>query len=135
MNEFDAVLAKVEAALEEMRDIAAGQADAEKGKVVWPIKQGECPSINDAYATLYDLANCDLDLTFYDETGNEWTDTLSVAFGGTQLYPGSPPYYERRPLKELLEEHVVLNYDPEHYASNKHAQLLVRLIKAFDEEP
>lgn len=122
------MLQRVQAMLED------DKIDPEKGKIFWPIKEGDCPDVNDAYATLYELSDVEFCLSFYDETGNEFTDTLHVV-GLNMGSPaqGGPTYYWRKPLKEMLEEELQIYIDENttHYAP---ARLLARLIKAFEEE-
>ena len=52
----------------------------DRGKIFWPIAVGECPDIDDAYATLYSLSEAELYLSFYDETGNTITNELTIEF-------------------------------------------------------
>jgi hypothetical protein len=116
--------------LEEIRDTARGEVDPEKGKIFWPIKEGDFPSVNDAYATLYDLSDAEFCLSFYDETGNKFTDELSVVvlnMGGEDQ-----TYFWRSSLKDMLSEELQEYIDDDN-AECRPARLLARLIKAFDE--
>jgi hypothetical protein len=117
----------VEALRDEVRD-----GDAERGKVVWPLPKDGVINYNDALATLFDIADCDLSFSFYGEDNNTFTDTLSVVFSGTELYPGSPGVYSRKPLKTMLEEELAL-YRAEDEEKSKTGRLFARLLKAFDE--
>jgi hypothetical protein len=113
----------VEALRDEVRD-----GDAERGKVVWPLPKDGVINYNDALATLFDIADCDLSFSFYGEDNNTFTDTLFIVFSGTELYPGSPGVYSRKPLKTMLEEELALHGD-----EGTDGRLFARLLKAFDE--
>ena len=115
-----------------LRDQPLLEPDAEKGKAVWPLPEDELVGYNDALATLWDIADCDLCLTWYGEDGNTLTDTLSVLFAGHGALSRFP-CYARKPLIELLREELAL-YASEENASGRSARLLSRLIKAFDED-
>jgi hypothetical protein len=118
--------------MEEMKDIAMREIDPKKGKICWPMETDDLPSINDAYATLFSLSNAELCLSFYDETGNIETDTLSIQF--QDIYPdeGNRGVFARRSLKELLEEELQ-PYIDENTTESRRGQLLTRLVKAFEE--
>jgi hypothetical protein len=126
-EEKHAILDQIDALVADLREDGPDAAD---GKVVWP-PDGDISHKN-ALATLYDIADCDLDLTLYDETGNALTDEWTVTFSGTQLYPNSPGYYARKPLKAMIEEElqIYIDEDAEDYP---HARLLKRLLLAFEE--
>ena len=125
------ILEKVIQMLEEMKEIAMGEIDPGKGKVCWPIKDDDLPSLNDAYATLYSLSDAEFYLSFYDETGNIITDTLFIDFDNV-YQDNNKGRFARKPLKELLEDELQLYID-EHNTDSRHGQLLTRLVKAFEE--
>ena len=104
------------------------EVDPEKGKSFWPIKDGDCPDIKDAYKTLYDLSDAELYLTFYDEVGNIRTDELCVEFSNCYVNPGDVETFARASLKKLLEDELQ-TFDED----CKQAQLLARLIGCFDD--
>jgi hypothetical protein len=126
-----ALLDQVETALQQLRDVLYGP-DGNEGKVVWPPQ--EDMSRADALATLFDIQDCDLDLTLYDDTGMEITDEWAVTFSGTRLYPNSPGRYARKPLKAMIEEELAI-YVSEETEDCRPARLLARLLAAFDEPP
>lgn len=123
------ILDQIDELTEKIRDDSYG-ANVENGKVVWP--PNEEMSHDDAIATLFDIADCDLDLTLFDETGMETTDEWVVTFSGTEAYPDSPGNYGRKPLKEMLEETLQIYIDEDNQDC-KPARLLARLVKAFEE--
>lgn len=133
MTEQD--LGPIERIVEELMDLAdrlRRAADPEReriGRVVWP--PTEEMGHADALATLFDIADCDLGLTLYDETGNELGDEWVVTFSGTQAYPDSPGQYARKPLRRMLEEELQLYRDDDNEGAAP-ARLLARLIKAFE---
>ena len=125
--EKHAILDQIEALVADLREDGPDAAD---GKVVWP-PDGDM-SHKDALATLFDIADCELSLTRYDDTGNALTDEWVVTFSGTQAYPNSPGQYDRKPLKAMIEEElqIYIDEDAEDYP---HARLLKRLLLAFEE--
>jgi hypothetical protein len=125
------VLDQAEAALQKLRDDLYGP-DVNKGKVVWP--PHEDMGHVDALATLFDIADCDLDLTLYDDAGNQVTNEWTVTLSGTQAYPNSPGHYGRKPLKEMIEEELQIYID-EGAEDYPQARQLARLLAAFDEPP
>jgi hypothetical protein len=125
--ERHAILDQIEALVADLREDGPDAAD---GKVVWP-PDGDM-SHKDALATLFDIADCDLDLTLYDDTGNRLTDEWTVTFSGTQAYPNSPGHYRRKPLKAMIEEELQ-NYIDEDAEDCRPARLLKRLSLAFEE--
>jgi hypothetical protein len=126
-EEKHAILDKIDELVADLREDGPDAAD---GKVVWP-PDGNM-SHKDALATLFDIADCDLSLTLYDDTGNALTDELTVTFSGTQLYPNSPGHYARKPLKAMIEEELAL-YIAEDASDYPGARLLKRLLLAFEE--
>ena len=130
-EERRALLDQAEAVLQQLRDDLVGP-DVSEGKVVWP--PNEDMRHTDAIATLFDIQDCDLDLTLYDETGNRLTDQWVVTFSGAQLYPNAPGHYGRKPLKAMIEEELAL-YIEEGTQDCRPARLLARLIRAFAEPP
>lgn len=126
-EEKHAILDKIDELVAELREDGLDAAD---GKVVWP-PDGNM-SHKDALATLFDIADCDLSLTLYDDTGNVMTDELAVTFSGTQAYPNSPGMYDHKPLKTLIEEELAL-YIAEDTEDYPGARLLKRLLLAFEE--
>jgi hypothetical protein len=116
--------------VEALREDVAGDGDAERGKVVWPLPKDRLVNYNDALSTLFDIADCDLSFSFYGEDNETLTDTLSIVFSGTELYPGSPGVYSRKPLKLMLEEELALYHRA---PRTKNGRLFARLLKAFDE--
>ena len=128
-EERRAILDQIDELTEKIRYDSYGPS-AEKGKVVWP--PNEEMSHDDAIATLFDIEDCNFDLTLFDETGMEITDEWVVTFSGTQLYPDSPGNYGRKPLKVMLEEELQI-YIEEGNQDYKPARLLARLIGCFDD--
>ena len=126
-EERQAILDQIEALVAELR---ADGPDASDGKVVWP--PNEDMSHKDALATLFDIADCDLSLTRYDDTGDALTDEWAVTFSGTQAYPNSPGRYDHKPLKAIIEEELQIYID-ENAEDYPHARLLKRLLLAFEE--
>ena len=128
-EERRALLDQAEALLQQLHDDLYGP-HINDGKVVWP--PNEDMSHADALATLFDISDCDLSLTLYDDTGNVMTDELAVTFSGTQAYPNSPGMYDHKPLKTLIEEELAL-YIAEDTEDYPGARLLKRLLLAFEE--
>jgi hypothetical protein len=104
--------------------------DLDNAKVVWP--PNEQMGLDDAIATLFDIHDCDLDLTLYDETGNALTDEWVVTFNGTQPFPDSPGWYARKPLKAMIEDELK-HWDPDDVPLSPRSRILLRLRAAFDE--
>lgn len=109
--------------------------DEDQGKIFWPIKEGDHPSIEDAYYTLYSLSDAMLMLTFYDETGNVKTRELFIEFA--DLY--EPGTFARMTLKELLEETLeyvadVERYEDESEDAKYRTRVIKRLIQVLEEE-
>ena len=125
-EEKHAILDQIEKLVADLRE----DADAADGKVVWP-PDGNM-SYNNALATLFDIADCDLSLTLYDKTGNTLTDEWAVTFSGTQAYLNSPGMYDHKPLKTLIEEELAI-YVAEDASDYPGARLLKRLVLAFEE--
>jgi hypothetical protein len=117
---------KITNILDEIRS----EPDLDNAKVVWP--PTEEMSHSDAIATLFDIADCDLSLTLFDETGNGQADEWYVAFSGTQLYPNSPVHYGYTPLKAMIEEELK-HWDPDGVSASPRGRILLRLLAAFDE--
>lgn len=126
-EEKHAILDKIDELVAELREDGLDAAD---GKVVWP-PDGNM-SHKDALATLFDIADCDLSLTLYDDPANVMTNELAVTFSGTQAYPNSPGMYDHKPLKTLIEEELAL-YIAEDTEDYPQARLLKRLLLAFEE--
>jgi len=125
----DEIISEICDLVEALREDVAADGDAERGKVVWPLPKDRLVNYNDALSTLFDIADCDLSFSFYGEDNETLTDTLSIVFSGTELYPGSPGVYSRKPLKLMLEEQLAL-YREE---GSQRGRLFARLLKAFDE--
>ena len=128
-EERRAILDQINALIEKIHDDSYGPS-ADQGKVVWP--PNEEMSHDDAMATLFDIEDCDLDLTLYDEAGMEETDEWVVTFSGTEFYPDSPGNYGRKPLRAMLEEKLQI-YIKEDNQDCEPARLLARLIGCFDD--
>jgi hypothetical protein len=126
-EEKHAILDQIDALVQDLREDGPDAAD---GKVVWP-PDGNM-SHKDALATLFDIADCDLSLTLYDDTGNVMTNELAVTFSGTQVYPNSPGMYDHKPLKTLIEEELAI-YIAEDAEDWPISRLLKRLLLAFEE--
>jgi hypothetical protein len=126
-EEKHAILDKIDELVAELREDGPDAAD---GKVVWP-PDGNM-SHKDALATLFDIADCDLSLTLYDDTGDVMTDELAVTFNGTQAFPNSPGMYDHKPLKTLIERELSL-YLFDGNSDCPPARLLKRLLLAFEE--
>jgi hypothetical protein len=129
---FSGVIEKIDGLLDGLITRVIAELEGEGGEVRWPIKSGDMLNVRDAYATVFDLSDGELKLSFFDETGNEWTDILSVVVMGSGV-DGAPAYYWRRTLKEMLEEELGL-YRKEDNLDNDRARLLQRLIAAFEEQ-
>jgi hypothetical protein len=123
------LLDDIERLVDRLRDGSYGP-DLEIGRVVWP--PTEEMSHDDAITTLFDIRDCDLDLTLYDETGNALTDEWVVTFNGTQAFPDSPGWYARRPLKAMIEDELK-HWDPDKVPTSPRGRILLRLLAAFDE--
>lgn len=128
-EERSALCDQINGLVRQLRDDLFGP-DLDKGKIVWP--PNEDMSHADALTTLFDIADCDLNLTLYDETGNNFTDEWSVSFSGTQAYPNSPGRYDHKSLKAMIKEELELHIADDN-ADCPQARQLARLLKAFDE--
>jgi hypothetical protein len=123
------LLNNIKSLVDQLGDDSDGP-DPEIGRVVWP--PNEQMSIDDAMATLFDIEDCELDLTLYDETGNTLTDEWIVTFNGTQFYPDSPGWYARKPLKAMIEDELK-QWEPDEVPASPRGRILLRLLAAFDE--
>jgi hypothetical protein len=105
--------------------------DHDRGKIFWPIKVGDRPDEDDAYATLYSLSDADLCLTFYDETGNIVTKDLYVEFMDIYADSEKEGTFARKTLKELLEQTLeIIEGDDETHSE----RVLRRLLQVLEEE-
>ena len=117
--------------------------DASEGKVVWPLKDvaadewlvGERDvSHADALATLWEIADCDLELTASkDEDGA--TGDIALAVAGVQTYDDAPHQFFYVPIKQALETALKnfggeLNDDAKDERSRR---LLKALLRAYTE--
>jgi hypothetical protein len=75
-----------------------------EGKVVWPIKEGQRVGYNDAYATLFDISEAQIEVSYYHQNGEDLTGNLEVHLSGWQSYDEAPGTYFAKPLKQALEE-------------------------------
>ena len=75
-----------------------------EGKVVWPIKEGDIVDYNDAYATLFDISEAQIEVSHYHQNGNDLTGNLEVHLSGWHCYAEAPGTYFAKPLKQALEE-------------------------------
>jgi hypothetical protein len=128
-KEKRALLDQIEALVEKFQAETYGP-NLNDGKVVWPPNKEMEHA--DAITTLFDIEDCSLDLTLYDETGRIITDEWVVTFNNTRSYSGSPGHYARKPLKELIKDELQI-YIEEDSAHWPEARLLARLLAAFDE--
>src|SRR4249919_1604739 len=78
--------------------------DEDEAKIFWPIKEGDHPSIQDGFKTLYSLSNAELWVTFYDEAGDVITKDLYVEFADIYADSEKEGTFARTTLKELLEK-------------------------------
>lgn len=76
------------------------------GKVVWPIVDGQTVQLEDAYATLFDLSDCEIQISSYHQNGSDLTGNLEIHLSGCETYPDAPATYFAKPLKEALEEEL-----------------------------
>ena len=105
--------------------------DHNRGKIFWPIKVGDRPDEDDAYATLYSLSNAELWLTFYDETGSTVTKDLYVEFADIYADSQEEGTFVRKTLKELLEQTLeIVEGDDEAHSE----RVLRRLLQVLEEE-
>jgi hypothetical protein len=105
--------------------------DPDKAKIFWPIKDGDLPSIEDAYKTLYSLSDADLWLTFYDETGNTITKDLYVEFADIYADSEKEGTFARVTLKELLKKTLEI-YEGED--EDDSIRVMKRLLQVLEEE-
>lgn len=85
----------------------------EDGKIIWPIEDETEMSAIDAFATLWDISECRLTLSFWVD-GNEQGDELALDLSGMALYPDAPSSYFRIPFKDALKT-LLEDFDlPEH---------------------
>lgn len=74
------------------------------GKVVWPINEGDIVEREDAYATLFDISDAQIQVTYYHQNGDDLTGDLEIHLSGLQVYTDAPATYFAKPLKQALEE-------------------------------
>ena len=100
----------------------------DRGKIVWPIEVGDCPDIDDAYATLYSLSEANLYLSFYDEKGEIVTGEITIEF--QDIYAeDNLGRFARKPLKELIEVALKDCEEDESHIAHK----LKRLLQVLEE--
>ena len=129
---------ELEAAAEKLREVGHFP-DASEGKVVWPVKGegadewlvGETDvSHADALATLWEIADCDLELTGLKE-GSGATGDIALAVAGVQTYTDAPFQFFYVPIRQAIEK-ALEEYFPEEGLDAKSPEgRSQRLLKAL----
>ena len=102
---------ELEAAAEKLREVGHFP-DAGEGKVVWPVKGAGADewlvgerdvSHADALATLWEIADCDLELTGSKEDSGA-TGDIALAVAGVQTYTDAPSQFFYVPVRQAIEK-------------------------------
>ena len=88
------------------------------GKVVWPINEGDIVEWEDAYATLFDISDAQIQVSHYHQNGNDLTGDLEIHLSGQEAYADAPATYFAKPLKQALEEALEMLVDAD--ATDEH---------------
>jgi hypothetical protein len=99
------------------------------GKIHWPIQIGDIVSYEDAYETLFELSDRELDLSFWDEEGSTKTTEPNIAI--LNEHGGPPNAFFFAPLRSLLAKALVIGLEDDKEGDLR-VDMIHRLLKALD---